>query len=157
MTFRESDDRIVPLHPEDQSGGDKPSNIGVGKAVGILRDPDRAPTVLSDGTSVLTRLDRSSMIRARRISETIAVPSVVCTPPFNDCAVDSLPACVATLPSKVWEPDAGKRHVRIYEGPEINEAEHAIRHHSSTGWQTGNANLAEEIPAYSPEVAGQAF
>ena len=60
MTLRDSDDRIVPLHPECQSGGDKPSNIGVGKAVGITRDPDRAPTVLSDGPSVLTRLDRIS-------------------------------------------------------------------------------------------------
>ncbi len=59
MTFRESDDRIVPLHPEDQSGGDKPSNIGVGKAVGILRVLDQAPSVLSDGTSVITRLNRS--------------------------------------------------------------------------------------------------
>ncbi len=60
MTLRDSDDRIVPLHPECQSGSDKPSNIGVGKAVGITRDPDRAPTVLSDGPSVLTRLDRIS-------------------------------------------------------------------------------------------------
>jgi hypothetical protein len=25
------------------------------------------------------------------------------------------------IPSEIWEPDAGKRHVRIYEGPEINE------------------------------------
>ena len=59
MTLRDSDDRIVPQPPEDQSGGDKPSNIGVGKAVGILRDPDRAPPVLRDGPSVLTRLDRT--------------------------------------------------------------------------------------------------
>ncbi|TWT75732.1 Group II intron-encoded protein LtrA [Planctomycetes bacterium CA13] len=59
MTFRESDDRIVPLQPEDQSGSDKPSNIGVGKAVGISRDPDQALPVLRDGTSVITRLDRT--------------------------------------------------------------------------------------------------
>ena len=59
MTLRESDSRIVPLPPEDQSVGDKPGNTGAGKAAGISRDPDRAPTVLSDGTSVITRLDRT--------------------------------------------------------------------------------------------------
>lgn len=37
-----------------------PSNIGAGKRIGMTRDPDRAPTVLSDGDSVLTRLDRIS-------------------------------------------------------------------------------------------------
>jgi hypothetical protein len=59
MTLRESDSRIVPLPPEVQSGGDKPSNIGAGKAAGISRDPDQAPPVLSDGTTVIIRLDRS--------------------------------------------------------------------------------------------------
>jgi hypothetical protein len=58
MTLRDSDDRIVPKLPEVQSGSDKPGNTGAGKAVRISRDPDRASTVLSDGTSVLTRLDR---------------------------------------------------------------------------------------------------
>jgi RNA-directed DNA polymerase len=60
MTLRDSDDPVVPQQPEYQSGGDKPSNVGAGKRVGISRDPDRAPTVLSDGNSVLTRLDRIS-------------------------------------------------------------------------------------------------
>jgi len=60
MTLRESDDRIVLTRPADQAGREKPSNIGEGKAVGISRDPDRASTVLSDGDSVLTRLDRIS-------------------------------------------------------------------------------------------------
>ncbi len=60
MTFRESDDRIVPQRPAGQAGREKPGNAGVGKAVGISRDPDRASTVLSDGDSVLTRLDRIS-------------------------------------------------------------------------------------------------
>ena len=60
MTLRDSDDRIVPKRPEVQLGSDKPGNAGAGKAVKITRDPDRAPTVLSDGTTVLTRLDRIS-------------------------------------------------------------------------------------------------
>lgn len=60
MTFRESDDRIVPQRPADQAVREKPGNTGAGKAVGISRDPDRASTVLRDGPSVLTRLDRIS-------------------------------------------------------------------------------------------------
>jgi len=58
MTFRESDDRIVPQQPEVQSGGEKPGNAGVGKAVGPSRDSDRTSTARSDGTSVITRLER---------------------------------------------------------------------------------------------------
>ena len=57
MTLRESDGRIVPLKSGDQSDGMKPSNIGAGKAARPIRDPDRAPTVLRDGPSVITRLD----------------------------------------------------------------------------------------------------
>ena len=60
MTFRESDDRIVPQKLEDQSSGKKPGNTDVGKAARTSRDPDRASSVLRDGTSVLTRLDRIS-------------------------------------------------------------------------------------------------
>ena len=70
MTFRESDDRIVPLHSEVQSESDKPGNAGVGKAVGISRDPDLAPPVLSDGTSVTIRLDRTSQ-RAKADPEAV--------------------------------------------------------------------------------------
>ncbi|MCA9171386.1 MAG: group II intron reverse transcriptase/maturase, partial [Planctomycetales bacterium] len=53
-----SDDGIVPLKLEDQSSGSKPGNAGAGKAVRPTRDPDRTSTVLGDGDSVLTRLDR---------------------------------------------------------------------------------------------------
>lgn len=56
-TFRESDGRIVPMKLDCQSRGTKPGNSGGGKAARPLRDPDRAPTVLRDGPSVLTRLD----------------------------------------------------------------------------------------------------
>jgi hypothetical protein len=59
MMLRELDDRIVPKQSAVQAEGDKPSNIGAGKAVGISRDPDLAPSVLSDGTTVITRLARS--------------------------------------------------------------------------------------------------
>ncbi|WP_197454864.1 group II intron reverse transcriptase/maturase [Stieleria varia] len=45
---------------EGQSSGTKSSNIDRGKAVGISRDSDLAPAVLSDGPTVLTRLDRIS-------------------------------------------------------------------------------------------------
>lgn len=57
MTFRESDGRIVPRKSGLQPDGTKPSNIGAGKAVRLLRDPDLAPSVLRDGTTVITRLD----------------------------------------------------------------------------------------------------
>ena len=60
MTNRESDDCIVPTKLEDQSSGRKPGNAGVGKAVRTTRDQDRSSPVLSDGQSVLTRLDRIS-------------------------------------------------------------------------------------------------
>jgi len=56
MTFRESDGRIVPLKSGLQPDGMKPSNIGAGKAARPIRDPDRAPSVLRDGSTVLTRL-----------------------------------------------------------------------------------------------------
>ena len=59
MTFRESDGCIVPLKSGDQPDGMKPSNIGAGKAIRRSRDWDRAPSVLRDGTAVLTWLDRS--------------------------------------------------------------------------------------------------
>jgi len=58
MTPRESDDRIVPLKPEVQSGGVKPGNAGAGKAVGPSRDSELTPAVPSDGTSVPAGLDR---------------------------------------------------------------------------------------------------
>ena len=57
MTFRESDGRIVPMHCRNPIGGEKPGNIGAGKAARSLRDPDRAPSVLSDGTTVIAQLD----------------------------------------------------------------------------------------------------
>jgi len=53
-----SDGGIVPLNREDQSRGMKPGNAGAGKAARPSRDTDRTSTVLSDGDSVLTRLDR---------------------------------------------------------------------------------------------------
>ena len=58
MTFRESDGRIVPKPAEVQSAGEKPSNVGAGKAARPLRDSDRAPTVLRDGLTVIIRLDQ---------------------------------------------------------------------------------------------------
>jgi hypothetical protein len=52
MTFRESDGRIVPLKSGPQPDEMKPSNIGAGKAATPIRDPDRAPSVLRDGSTV---------------------------------------------------------------------------------------------------------
>ena len=57
MTFRESDGRIAPTPAEVQSDGEKPSNIGAGKAAKPIRAPDRALSVLRNGSTVLTRLD----------------------------------------------------------------------------------------------------
>jgi RNA-directed DNA polymerase len=70
MTLRESDDRVVPMPLEIQSGSGKPGNSGGGKAEGISRDPDLAPPVLSDGNSVITRLDRTSQ-RAKADPEAV--------------------------------------------------------------------------------------
>ena len=61
MTLRESDGAIVPLSPADQAGESMPGNAGAGKAAKLTRDSARAPTVHSDGFSVLTRLDRITM------------------------------------------------------------------------------------------------
>ena len=70
MTFRESDGRIVPLKSGIQPDGMKPSNIGAGKAIRPVHDPDRAPPVLRDGTSVITRLDQ---IHQRAVTQPDAV------------------------------------------------------------------------------------
>ena len=56
MTIRESDGRIVPLPVEVESVGEKPGNAGAGKAARPLRGRDRAPSVLRDGTMVITTL-----------------------------------------------------------------------------------------------------
>lgn len=53
-----SDGGIVPLKREDQSRRVKLGNAGAGKAARPSRDADRTSSVLSDGDSVLTRLDR---------------------------------------------------------------------------------------------------
>ncbi len=63
-----SDGGIVPLKREDQSRGVKPGNAGAGKAARPSRETDRTSTVLSDGSSVLTRLDRITQ-RAERYPE----------------------------------------------------------------------------------------
>ena len=60
MTHRESDRRIVPLLADIQSVDCKSGNTDEGKASGQLRDRDRALSVHSDGTPMLTRLDRIS-------------------------------------------------------------------------------------------------
>ena len=60
MTHRESDRRIVPLLADIQSVDCKSGNADEGKASGQLRDRDRALSVHSDGTPMLTRLDRIS-------------------------------------------------------------------------------------------------
>ena len=70
MTIRESDDRIVPFEADHQSAEVKPGNAGEGKAVRTTRDQDWASPVLSDGTSVLTRLDRISQ-RAKACPESV--------------------------------------------------------------------------------------
>ena len=53
-----SDDLIVLLKRESQSGGSKPGNSGAGKAVRPSRDSGDTPPTLSGGHSVFERLDR---------------------------------------------------------------------------------------------------
>ena len=60
MMNRESDDRIVPLKTGLQSVGRMSGNTDAGKAVKLSRDRDRASSVLSDGITMTTRLDRIS-------------------------------------------------------------------------------------------------
>ncbi len=54
----ESDDCIVPLKPDNQSGRSKPGNAGAGKAVRPSRETSGTPPAPSGGRSVLNRLDR---------------------------------------------------------------------------------------------------
>ena len=70
MTLRESDGGIVPLSPADQAGESMPGNAGAGKAATLTRDSARAPTVHSDGFSVLTRLERITMRREKQPTAT---------------------------------------------------------------------------------------
>ena len=53
-----SDGRIVPQKPAVQAGETKLGNASEGKAAKPSREPSRTPTVLSDGHTVLKRLDR---------------------------------------------------------------------------------------------------
>jgi len=80
MTLRESDDRIVPMKLKDQLSRWKSSNIDVGKAVRISRDSDQAPSVLSDGTAVITRLGCSHTF-AMGVLERMPSFFAACTPP----------------------------------------------------------------------------
>jgi len=114
MTFRESDGRIVPLKSGLQPDGTKPSNIGAGKAARLLHDPDRAPSVLRDGTTMINRPDH---ITTERRDKQVAIrccrsthPGVVTRRP------DRSLLGVPIVTSEAWEPDALTAHVRIYEG-----------------------------------------
>ena len=62
MTIRESDGRIVPKPAEVQSVGEKPSNIGAGKAARPLRDSDRAPSVLRDESKLFATVARLEVV-----------------------------------------------------------------------------------------------
>lgn len=67
MTLRESDAPVVPMKLENQLSRWKSINIDGGKAksparayqLKVLRDSDRAPSVLSDAVAVTIRLGRS--------------------------------------------------------------------------------------------------
>ena len=65
------------------------------------------------------------------------------------------------MTSEGWEPDAGKRHVRIGEGPGGQSDRVKIWwHHRETRWQTEKTNLNlnhRETPAYSPGAAEPPF
>ncbi len=87
MTLRESDSRIVPLPPEDQSGGEKASSIGAGKAAGISRDPDQALSVLSDGIYGDNQVEPQSCF-CDGSSGTHAVELASRTPPRGAAQVD---------------------------------------------------------------------
>ena len=58
MTFRESDDRVVPKKLEDQSSRSTSGNAESGKAVRISRDSDDSSLARSGKSTVLDRLDR---------------------------------------------------------------------------------------------------
>ncbi len=109
-TDRESDCCIVPTKLEDQSSGQKPGSAGVGKAARQTRDRDRASSVLRDGTTVLTWLDRitrqgDERVRKVRFGHNIQCQrKVFCQLSFK------------RVTSVCWEPDALTAHVRICEG-----------------------------------------
>ena len=113
MTFRESDDRIVPLKSGLQRDGTKPSNIGGVKAIRPLHDPDRASTVLRDGPTVITRLVQ---IHQRAVMQKRLIRSG-------------------------WEPDALTAHVLIYDGAtSIMHGDNIVTPPRETRWQTGKTN-----------------
>ena len=69
MVLRESDSRIVPQKPAGQAGGTKLGNASGGKAAKPSRETVRTPTVPSDGSSVLNRLDRITTRAAQHAEE----------------------------------------------------------------------------------------
>jgi len=139
MTFRESDGRIVPLKSGLQPDGMKPSNIGAGKAARTSRDRDRASSVLRDGITVLTRLDRS-------FGTDWWMPGTHCLGTVHalqrgDGPAAACPAISRLKPSDVWEPDALTAHVRIYEGAtSIVHGSNIVTPPRETRWPTGNTN-----------------
>ena len=141
MTLRESDDPVVPQRPECQSGSEKPSNIGAGKRVGISRDPDRPPPVLSDGPSVLSLLGRS-IVWSHGIPWFILRGDVDCDVQRTRHRRLAVLTRASAKPSEIWEPDAVTPHVRICEGPRVNAAR--LKSCDTTmgnQWPTGNTKL----------------
>ena len=139
MTFRESDGRIVPLKSGSQLDGMKPSNIGAGKAARPIRDADRAPSVLRDGSTVINRPDH--ITTERRDAQ---VPFRCCRP--------AQPRVVhrrhnrhllggPIVTSEAWEPDALTAHGWIYEGAtSIVHGSNILTPPQETRWQTGKTN-----------------
>ncbi|MGB6041756.1 MAG: hypothetical protein WBF93_01250 [Pirellulales bacterium] len=70
MTLWESDGRIVPLKPVQQTGGSKRGNSRAGKAAKLTRDSVRPLTALRGGSPVLARLNRITYRAERDTSAT---------------------------------------------------------------------------------------
>ena len=140
-TLRESDGRIVPKQFEDQSECDKPGNTGVGKAARISRDFESPPFAHS-GESRCSALDFAASICTNSGSRLLERVGRGSHP--SDCTLmRRRVGSLFTLDvGEIWEPDAVTRHVRIYEGPRVNEAR--LKYcDTTTGnqWQTGKTNL----------------
>jgi len=69
---------------------------------------------------------------------------------------------MSRLPSEVWEPDALTAHVRIYEGPRVNEAKYQKIQAPTKYWLANRESTRYDkpkrprTPAYSPGAADDA-
>ena len=92
-TFWESDGRIVPLKPVQQTGGSKRGNTREGKAAKLTRDSVRPSTAHSGRPSMLARLNRITYRAEREPAAT-----------FNNLYSPERPSVRFEMVNQPWPP-----------------------------------------------------